>query len=300
MLKTLSSSLLKTCNKSPFGIVSHSARYAHVVGTPPSLFFTSSEQDRIRNIAKQANRFKIDYELKYADKIVQKARRHGVSVQQLKQQAKKTVATTPSFQQQQQQQQQQSKQGPPSSPLPSSPVKASTPKLDDFVKLDLLEKESPERIAQLWHTYHSTKENVINAVIPAHIFQTLQERGERYPMFIFPLPRPNGLEFYLLQFHQTQCYFTSLAEYKLRQDQARPFLSLTHYDELQHSKQIVLMHGHIHQPNIVTSQDAQFLAFCVQRFYGDTDLFRLVQQFHEHPQDFDHHLLIATMDKVIQ
>jgi hypothetical protein len=31
--------------------------------------------ERIRNIAKQANRFKIDYELKYADKIMQKARR---------------------------------------------------------------------------------------------------------------------------------------------------------------------------------------------------------------------------------
>lgn len=32
--------------------------------------------ERIRDIAKQANRFKIDYELKYADKIVQKARRY--------------------------------------------------------------------------------------------------------------------------------------------------------------------------------------------------------------------------------
>jgi ATP synthase F1 complex assembly factor 1 len=175
------------------------------------------------------------------------------------------------------------------------------------VKLDLLEQESPERITQIWHEYHRNKENVINAVIPAKIFQTIHERGELYPMFIFPLPRQHGLEFYLLQFHQKQCYFTSLAEYKLRQDQARPFLSLTHYDELQHSKQIVLMHGHIYQPNIVTSQDAQFLAFCVQQFYGglqkkneDDSLFQLVRQFHEQPQDFDHLVLIAAMDKLIQ
>ncbi|SAM06359.1 hypothetical protein [Absidia glauca] len=287
MLHSFSSCLLRACPKSHHKSILQSVRHAHVVGTPPSLFFTRSEQERIRNIAKQANRFKIDYELKYADKIMQKARRRGMSVQQLKQQAKKTLATDPFFQQSLQRQQ-SSKKDAPRSPIPATIVKASTatsstPKLDDVVKLDLLEQESPERITQIWHEYHRNKENVINAVIPTKIFQTIHERGERYPMFIFPLPRQHGLEFYLLQFHQKQCYFTSLAEYKLRQDQARPFLSLTHYDELQHSKQIVLMHGHIYQPNIVTSQDAQFLAFCVQQFYGglqkkneDDPLFRLI------------------------
>ncbi|KAI8093189.1 ATP11 protein-domain-containing protein [Halteromyces radiatus] len=289
-------SFLQTVSKTKRIHIAQSVRHAHVVGLPPSLFFTRSEQDRIRDIAKQANRFKIDYELKYADKIRQKAKRKGISVQQLKQQAKQTTK-------QHQQPISIPKQTPSStSSVYTSNSTTSVPRLNDIVKLDIFGKVSKENIIKLWHEYHKDKKNTINAVIPSSIYQTIHERRQRYPMFIFPLPRDNGLEFYLLQFHDRQCYFTSLAEYKLKQDQARPFLSLTHYDELEDTKEIVLMHGHIHQPKIVDVQDAQFLAFCVQHFYGDhhnnQQLFKLVRQFHEHPDDFDYLALIAAMEKL--
>ncbi|RUS14472.1 ATP synthase mitochondrial F1 complex assembly factor 1, partial [Endogone sp. FLAS-F59071] len=110
-----------------------------------------------------------------------------------------------------------------------------------------------------------------------------------------------GIEFYLLQFSYHQCVFTSLLEYKTKGAGARPYLTLTHYPDLLPTKGIVLMHGELaDSPRVLSVADAQFLAFQVQQFYvsGGERKLRLVEKFHEKPDEFDHRVLLEELEKM--
>lgn len=53
--------------------------------------------------------------------------------------------------------------------------------LDKFVKVELLEKETPEKIAEIWNAGHANKD-CITAVIPSDIYDKLYKRSQEYPM----------------------------------------------------------------------------------------------------------------------
>lgn len=116
------------------------------------------------------------------------------------------------------------------------------------------------------------------------------------------MPREEGVEFFFLQFSFHQCNFTSLLEYKTKGSEARPFLTLTHFPELQKSKGIVLMKGDINDdPRMVTTANAQFLTFALQQFYvtGGESKLKLVEKFHNSPAEFDFQELIEAVEKVV-
>jgi ATP synthase F1 complex assembly factor 1 len=113
------------------------------------------------------------------------------------------------------------------------------------------------------------------------------------------MPRENGLEFFYLQFHFHQCILTSLLEYKTRKEKARPYLTLTHFNELSETKDIVLMRGELLDPKILSSANAQFLAFALQTFYCSKNNLKLVKTFNENPEHFDYEELIQEMDKLV-
>ncbi|KAI9362297.1 ATP11 protein-domain-containing protein [Pilaira anomala] len=241
-----------------------------------------------------------DFEAKYADKIKEIAKREGLTVEELKQKikdeaAKKMKASKP-------------KKVDPKIVADTTkkasastiaakaqlPYDSSAPSLDKLVKLELLENETPEVIAQIWNAGHANKD-CITAAIPSDIYQKLYERSQKYPMFVVPMPREQGVEFFFLQFNFHQCNFTSLLEYKTKGSEARPFLTLTHFPELQKSKGIVLMKGDINDdPRMLDTGNAQFLTFALQEFYvtgGDKKL-QLVEKFHNSPAEFDFQELI--------
>ncbi|KAF8213580.1 ATP11 protein-domain-containing protein [Mycena galopus ATCC 62051] len=97
--------------------------------------------------------------------------------------------------------------------------------------------------------------------------------------------------------------FTPLQEYKMRGSFATPYLVLTNYTDLAHSHGVVLLRGEI-TPSAATGtsgvdgryllrqEDAHRLSMSVQNFYlpdGDGSLERqkLVEAFHETPNDFE-------------
>ncbi|CAO3624378.1 unnamed protein product [Cunninghamella blakesleeana] len=181
------------------------------------------------------------------------------------------------------------------------PYDSSAPTLDKIVKLELFEKEDRETIEKIWTQYHSDKD-CITATIPSDIYDTLYKRSQKYPMFIVPMPREAGIEFFVLQFNFHQCHFTSLLEYKTKGSEARPFFTITHFPELSESKGIVLMKGEISdEPRMIDTQNAQFLAFTLQQFYatGNQDKLKMVETFHQSPQNFDYEALIKEVEKVI-
>ncbi|KAK0564102.1 hypothetical protein OC844_001886 [Tilletia horrida] len=98
-----------------------------------------------------------------------------------------------------------------------------------------------------------------------------------------PLPKPSTV------------LFTSLAEYKLRQEFAQPSLVLTHYTDLAHSHGVVLMRGEVTADNAdLGDAEAQRLCILLQRFYlpgaaepSSNEHADLVRIFHEKPDAFD-------------
>ncbi|KAL0950647.1 hypothetical protein HGRIS_007435 [Hohenbuehelia grisea] len=99
--------------------------------------------------------------------------------------------------------------------------------------------------------------------------------------------------------------FTPLQEYKLRGSFATPYLVNTHYTDLVSTNGVVLLRGEI-TPSaatapgsgdgryMMTQEDAQMLSMAVQKFYlwdsgdkGERDAERLLQIFHEKPEEFD-------------
>ncbi|RCH97736.1 ATP synthase mitochondrial F1 complex assembly factor 1 [Rhizopus azygosporus] len=247
----------------------------------------------------------VDYDSKYAEKIKEAAKREGITVEELKkrikeQAAKKAKEATPKKVEPKKTTKVQSKAA-VTTEATKLPFESSAPTLDKIVKLELFEKETPENIEKIWTAGHANKD-CITAVIPSDIYDKLYKRSQDYPMFVVPMPREEGVEFYFLQFNFHQCYFTSLLEYKAKGTEARPFLTLTHFTELQKSKGLVLMKGDINdEPRMLDTSNAQFLAFALQQFYasGSEDKLKLVEKFHKSPGEFDFQELIKAVETLV-
>jgi ATP synthase F1 complex assembly factor 1 len=116
-----------------------------------------------------------------------------------------------------------------------------------------------------------------------------------------PVPRDEGVEFFLLQFNYHQVMFTSLLEFKTKGEEARPYLTITHYPELISIKDIVLMKGEITDTKLLSIANAQYLAFVLQQFYvtGGASKIKLLETFHCKPQEFDYNDVIKEMETVV-
>ncbi|KAL0094560.1 ATP11 protein-domain-containing protein [Phycomyces blakesleeanus] len=249
------------------------------------------------------------YEAKYAEKLRKAAEKEGITVEDLKLRIKEDALkrrkeATPS----------PVARNPSSAPKTSTdktvekvtskakmPYDSSAPSLDKIVKLDLLQNEDVKSITKIWTEYHSDKD-CITAVIPSEVYDTLYKRSREFPMFVLPMPRESGIEFFLLQFNFHQCNFTSLLEYKTKGSEARPFLTISHFPELSESKGIVLMKGEISdKPRMIDAQNAQFLVFAIQQFYvtGGERKLGLVEKFHKAPQEFDYQELLDEVERLV-
>ncbi|KAJ3129719.1 hypothetical protein HK098_000498 [Nowakowskiella sp. JEL0407] len=267
---------------------------------------------------------------KYRDKLQEKAKEKGVSVNDLLTEAKKTNTAQPlpildsinSAAETPKPVKKTIKQAPPSHIKP----------LSSILKLDHILEESAERISTIWNSYHQSKHNCISAVIQEEFWVKLKERAKEYPLFILPLPRSTsesqGYEFFFLQFTPSlhEIYITPLIEYQTHRENAKPAFVITHYPDLldlqnlqlregfigdfsldssKNSKGIVLMHG---EPVVygdeapkVSVADAQTLIYQLQLYYvtGGDEMFKLVEDFYKNPKNFQYHWLIEMLEKMV-
>ncbi|KAG9070915.1 hypothetical protein KI688_008458 [Linnemannia hyalina] len=258
----------------------------------------------------------IDYTQKYADKLQQRAKEEGVkSIEELK--AKVLPTTQTAFKKVQpletdnkeslsssaQKQKQPVADARATSAASSSSAGGApgsgNPSLDKIMKLDLVKDLDAEAISKIWIQKHMDQDDSISAVVPAETYKKMLKRSKDYPLFILPLSHGDGVEFYLMQFAFHQVIFTSLLEYKTHGENARPFLTLTHYPELIDDKQIVLMHGVVStSPRVLTLDHAQILTFGLQQYYvGDQpEKLQLLEDFHRQPEKFSHERLIELTE----
>ncbi|KAJ2395216.1 hypothetical protein GGI05_001689 [Coemansia sp. RSA 2603] len=246
-----------------------------------------------------------NYDEKYRTKLLEKAKAEGVSsIDELKKKIKQsttsaTSATTASA---------KSLSHPPSatskkadsSKSRHSNLPPGVKTLDQIMRVDLLKSKNTEEIGEIWNQYHATKDT-ISAAIPATTYGDLLAVAKKNPLFVLPLPRESGVEFFFLQFDHHQVHFTSLLEYKQNTVNARPYLTLTHYTDLMDSKGVVLMRGEMDgEQKFIDVQNAQYLALQMQMFYvtGGPEKRSLVEKFNQKPELFDYQELLEQAEKL--
>lgn len=170
--------------------------------------------------------------------------------------------------------------------------------LDSLMKIELIKDKSKEEITQIWYEYHKQKD-CICGVLTKDQFNKMFERGKKYSTFLLPLPRENGYEFIVTQFHGTEMHMTPLLWYQTHKENAPECLTMIHYTELLDSKGIVLMKGEFDTKSI-SAQEAQCLANELQMYYcsDHTQRLRLLQLFTEKPDEFKHMDLIAHLETI--
>ncbi|CAG99360.1 Atp11p [Kluyveromyces lactis] len=174
--------------------------------------------------------------------------------------------------------------GPIDPSMPKQPFKT----LDSFLDVEKVKNLSKQECEFLWRARWANKDNVLNAVVPIDIWEKISALAKENPFFVIPLPRERAVEETAaesaekqepaMEMHYIQwqfvgpktvhCIMTTLAEYKLHKEFARPHTTLQFHLDLAKEKNIVLMNGQVESDSNVSLPESQLLLLNVQRFYG--------------------------------
>lgn len=197
------------------------------------------------------------------------------------------------------------------------PISKDAPKgkfktLEDYLILEKVRELGEKEIEFLWRAKFAKDERSVVGVAPTESYFKMYLNARKFPTFVLPLPREDAqvegnkedgktpMELHFVQWsfvgpNTTHCMITTLMEYKLHGEYARPHTTVSFHQELSAEKGLVLMNGHVDENAALTMSDAQLLLLNVQRFYGafgtgsDVEKARLelVRQFNAGETDFD-------------
>ncbi|KAK9467465.1 ATP11 protein-domain-containing protein [Lipomyces arxii] len=161
------------------------------------------------------------------------------------------------------------------------PKESAIKSLASFVDVEKLKLHSdPKEIEMIWRARHVNDPFSLCATLPREVFDRIKANAVQYPMFILPLPRAGdetgtGTEMHFVQWvfpgsNTTHVLLTSLLEYKLHTEFARPHTTLIFHSDLEDSHGIVLFNGSVEKDFSmnVSPADAQFLVLTLQKFYN--------------------------------
>lgn len=169
--------------------------------------------------------------------------------------------------------------------------------LNKLLKVELMKDKTAKEVGEIWKTYFAQVDSIC-AVIPKKKYIQINTLATVCPQFVYPVPRDDGYEFFIGEWKGDMLFFTSLAHYQKHAENAPIAVSMHHYANLQESHGIVLMASKITSDHC-SIQDAQFLAYAVELFYG-TDEGKLVKQFRYKPTEFNFNDCITRIEELIQ
>lgn len=170
-------------------------------------------------------------------------------------------------------------------------------RLSDIMKLDLVEDKTADEIKLIWVDYHKDKD-VLIATVPVDKYELQLARGKKHPMFIVPLPRSEGFEFFLFQFAANTVHFTPLLCYQVHKENAPECLNIVYYTELR-DKGLILMRAE-YDKNVISAQDAQCLVNQLQLYYAQNNASKLsiLEKFTSKPAEFQHTDVIKELENL--
>ncbi|XP_014605257.1 PREDICTED: ATP synthase mitochondrial F1 complex assembly factor 1 [Polistes canadensis] len=180
--------------------------------------------------------------------------------------------------------------------LQPSPIKEAC--LSDIMNIEMIKGKTKEEIGEIWMEYHKQKDYIC-AIIESEQYEKILGYGSKYPLFLLPLPRKQGYEFFLSQFQGNKVYMTSLLWYQTHKENAPECLTLTHYTEFKDSMGIVLMRGEF-DLNFLNCQEAQCLTNELQLYYigKNSQRLELLETFNNNPNNFKYNDLINQLEKI--
>lgn len=173
--------------------------------------------------------------------------------------------------------------------------------LQSFVDVAKVRDLPAKELEFIWRARFANRDRAMSAVLLGEQFSRMFANAFKNPSFILPLPKEGaGYEMHFVQWgfvgpHTTHCMLTSLAEYKLHKEYAKPHTTLMFHQDIMHDNGLVLMNGQVEPDVPLSLDDAQMLVLNVQRFYGVTECPRklaLLRAFTKGDDSFDMDALI--------
>jgi len=171
--------------------------------------------------------------------------------------------------------------------------------LNDVMHMDSLKNLDRIDIVNLWQEFHRHKEGLLAAVMSGTVYDKMSNLASVHKLFVMPLPRPDGYEFFFMQFEHNTFHFTPLIMYQKHQDSAPVALRLINYVDLKTEKDLVLLRGE-YDAKLLRAEDAHFLAVQTNFYYGEVNESRLslLEKFTKEPDQFKHLDLIDELKKI--
>lgn len=165
------------------------------------------------------------------------------------------------------------------------------------MKFELIKDKSVEEIKTIWLEYHKQKD-VIAATLTNDQLERIMKRAKDHPVFILPLPRTQGYEFFVLQFAANTIHFTPLLCYQVHKENAPECLNICHYTELK-DQNLILMRGE-YDTKVINAKEAQCLANELQLYYMQSDerKLKIMETFTNSPASFKHMDLIKELENL--
>lgn len=185
-------------------------------------------------------------------------------------------------------------------------------KLNDIMDVEKLEAhvKSREELESIWMTYHKEEgvskntnevENyLISGTISGEKFKQLEANSKTCPIFLLPLPRDQGYEFFLVQFYLNEVHITSLLAYQVHKENAPECLKLVHFNEYRDKYNTVLMRGEFNK-TVINQMEVNCLINQLQLFYcnpADSPSVLLMEKFNKSPDTFDHMEIIKQIESL--
>ncbi|CAL8133659.1 unnamed protein product [Orchesella dallaii] len=171
--------------------------------------------------------------------------------------------------------------------------------LNDVMRVDSLVNLDRQDVVNLWQEFHRHKEGLLGAVMSGVVYDKMKTLASVHKLFVMPLPRQDGYEFFFMQFDDNTFHFTPLILYQTHQESAPVAVRLINYTDLKSGKDLVLLRGE-YDPKCMKAEDAHFLAVQTNFYYGETNESRLalLEKFSKEPHLFDHMSLIDELKRI--
>ncbi|CAN6600583.1 protein Atp11p, mitochondrial [Trichomonascus vanleenenianus] len=192
---------------------------------------------------------------------------------------------------------------------PNIPDEEKVKDLSSFVDVARLSMHPSKEIEMIWKARFASQENSICGALDGVTFSRIYRNTRRFPRFVLPLPHEGqGAELHFVQWafpgpYTMHCMFTSLAEFKLHQEYARPHTTMAIHSELLADKEMALMNGSVEKDSSLNQAHGAFLAANIQRFYGADESTEsglrkvaLLEAFNSGSSEFSPERLIAEVE----
>uniref|UniRef100_A0A0G4H955 Uncharacterized protein n=1 Tax=Chromera velia CCMP2878 TaxID=1169474 RepID=A0A0G4H955_9ALVE len=153
--------------------------------------------------------------------------------------------------------------------------------------MSLFEREDALTIKRLWVEQFKDNPRVATDTLWEQQHNQVVANMRSCPLFLLPLPRPNGGVINLL----LQCQdgrhvlVTPLEEYKTKGERAPAVAVVTAFGDLLGTRGVSLWRADALSADL-SGRDARFVLSFVLRAYGTDELFQWVRTFNERPQEF--------------